>query len=176
MKTLILKSLFLVAALIQMSTLMSCSSGGGGGSTPAATYYMGAGNQCYNNLNQPVTLSLCSTSGYSLNTLGQCVNTQTQQIATQTLCTASGNGIAQPGYGIGANGQCVLLSNQTPAPSSTYCGQTGIGGSQICIGQYTWMSPYGGSQTGMCQQGYNGINNCSGYSMRNSAGQTVLCQ
>ncbi len=180
MKTLIVKSLILVAALIQTFALFSCSSGGGGSSTPVATYSL-LGGQCYNNLNQPVTLSLCSTNGYSLNTLGQCINTATQQLApSQTYCTTGfggiGTGVAGYGY---VNGQCVLLANPAQiAPSTTYCSTTGIGGvgtSQVCIGQYTWISPYGGRQTGICQS-YGGMNNCSGYTMINSLGQSVLCQ
>ena len=185
MKTQMLKKLFLLASLLQITALfMSCSSGGGGGAaaTPAVSYYL-ANNVCYNNLNQPVTTTLCGTNGYAYNQAGACINTATQQIAASptsctantTTCTATTT-TATAGYGLNGVGQCVLLTTGQIAPSPTYCGTSGAG--QVCIGQYTWMGP-AGAQVGMCQtqQTYMGvINNCSGYTLINCAGQSVLCQ
>ncbi len=178
MKTQMLKKLFLVVSLLQITALfMSCSSGGGGGAaaTPAVSYYL-ANNVCYNNLNQPVTTTLCGTNGYAYNQAGACINTATQQIAASpTYCTATTT-TATAGYGLNGVGQCVLLATGQIAPSATYCGTTGA--AQVCIGQYKWLGP-AGEQIGMCQtqQTYMGvINNCSGYTLINSAGQTVLCQ
>ncbi len=150
MKTLILKKLFLVVTLLQMTAfMMSCSSGGGGGGAvpvPAVTY--------------------------AFNAAGTCINTVTQQPAiSPTLCTAGGVGVIA-GYGLNpTTGQCVLIATGAIAPSPTYCG-TGVGGGQVCNGQYTWMGP-AGPQTGTCSP--MGPYTCSGYTMINSAGQSVLC-
>ncbi len=179
MKTLILKQLCLIASLLQITALfMSCSSGGGGGTaapaTPVVPYYI-SNNVCVASAapTVPVASNLCGTNGYAYNNLGACINIATQQpAASPTYCSAATTTTATAGYGLNGLGQCVLLATGQIAPSTAYCGTNT--GAQVCIGQYTWLGP-AGPVMGMCQT-IGAMNNCSGYTLINSSGQSVLCQ
>ncbi len=169
-------------------------------------YYMNAMGQCVDQNNGGVYVSqqLCSnsTNGYQFIN-GQCIQTTTGQSAPAQYCQNNGGFGGSNGYqfingqciqtttgqaapaqycqnngGVGGsngyqfiNGQCIQTTTGQAAPTQ-YCQNTGgVGGSMVCVGVYY----YQGQQV-QCGSGYNGVNNCSRYTLTNQQGQQVYCQ
>ncbi len=113
------------------------------------------------------TAAVAANNGYITNAQGICVNSSTGlQAPSNTYCSTNN------GYTLNSQGICVNSSTGVQAPNASYC-STSVAGAQTCSGQYTYQPVGGPSQTGHCD-----INtgNCRGYTMINSAGQSVLCQ
>ncbi len=163
----------LVSALLILTVVgvVSCGKKNNDSDTRATPYYpnnysnsnsytFGSDGQCYSSGGQIVQSTYCNSTGFTMN--GDVCYSSTGQVASNTYCNNNFNNNQFNNSLYGNNGN---IGNGNYG-SAGY-GYGGYG--QQCYGVYYYQG-YSGYQPVQC----NGMN-CSGYTLANQQGQTVMC-